>query len=39
MTRINDVNNRIEGHMILSNNERTINGFTLGFDERMNESY
>jgi hypothetical protein len=36
MTRINDVNNRIEGHMILSDGEITTDGFTLGFDERMN---
>jgi hypothetical protein len=36
MARISDVNNRIEGHMILSNVEMPTQGFTLGFDERMN---
>jgi hypothetical protein len=36
MTRISDVTNRIEGHMILSDVEITTDGFTLGFDECMN---
>jgi hypothetical protein len=36
MTRIIDVNNRIEGHSILSDFEITTYGFTLGFDEPRN---
>jgi hypothetical protein len=36
MNRIADINNRIEGHMLLSNDEITTDGITLGFDERMN---
>jgi hypothetical protein len=36
MIRINDVNNSIECHMILSDVEIKIDGFSLGFDERMN---
>jgi hypothetical protein len=36
MTRINDVNNRIEGHMILSNGEVSTDGIILGFDGRLN---
>jgi hypothetical protein len=36
MNRINDITNRIEGHMILSNGEVNTDGITLGFDERMN---
>jgi hypothetical protein len=36
MNRINDINNRIEDNMILSNGEITTDGFTLGFNERMN---
>jgi hypothetical protein len=36
MARINDINNRIDGHLILSNSEITTDGLTLGFDERMN---
>jgi hypothetical protein len=30
MARINDVNNRIEGHIILSDVEIKTDGFTLG---------
>jgi hypothetical protein len=36
MTRRNDVNNRIKGHMILSNSVITTDGISLGFDDRMN---
>jgi hypothetical protein len=36
MNRTNDINNRIEDHLILSNGEVSTNGITLGFDERMN---
>jgi hypothetical protein len=36
MLRTADINNRIEGHLILSNSEITIDGITLLFDERMN---
>jgi hypothetical protein len=31
-----DINNRIEGHMILSNGEISTDGITLGFNEHMN---
>jgi hypothetical protein len=36
MNRTNDINNRIDGHLILSNGEVSTDGITLGFDERMN---
>jgi hypothetical protein len=36
MTRINDINNRIDGHRILSDGEISTDGIKLGFDERMN---
>jgi hypothetical protein len=36
ITRICDINNRIEGHMILSNGEGLTDGFTLSFDVHMN---
>jgi hypothetical protein len=35
MTRICDINNRIDGHMILSDVEVSIDGVFLPFDERM----
>jgi hypothetical protein len=36
MTRVSDINNRIESHMILSDVDVTTNGIILPFDERMN---
>jgi hypothetical protein len=36
MTRICNINNRNEGHMILSNGEVFTDGVILPFDERMN---
>jgi hypothetical protein len=36
MTRIKDINNRIDGHMILCDGEITTDGLTLGFDEHIN---
>jgi hypothetical protein len=36
MTRINGINNRIEGHIFICDGEITADGITLGFDERMN---
>jgi hypothetical protein len=36
MMRTMDINNRIEGHMLLCDGEITTDGITLGFDERMN---
>jgi hypothetical protein len=36
MSRISEMNNRIDGHLILSDCEISTDGFTLGFDERMN---
>jgi hypothetical protein len=36
MNRTNDINNRIEGHLILSHGEVSTDGITLVFDERMN---
>jgi hypothetical protein len=36
MTRTADINNRIEGHMLLSNGEVSTDGITLPFDEGMN---
>jgi hypothetical protein len=34
--RIADINNRIEGHLILNNSEITTDGITLGFNKSMN---
>jgi hypothetical protein len=34
--RTADINNRIEGHLILNNGEITTDGITLGFNESMN---
>jgi hypothetical protein len=36
MLRTSDINNRIEGHVLLYDGEITAVGFTLGFYERMN---
>jgi hypothetical protein len=36
MTRISDINNRIEGHRLLFDAEVSTNGLTLPSDERMN---
>jgi hypothetical protein len=36
MIRTADINNRIEGHLLLFDDEISTDCFTLGFDERMN---
>jgi hypothetical protein len=36
MTRIKDINNRIEGHMILSDVEVSTDGVILPFNQHMN---
>jgi hypothetical protein len=38
MSRISDINNRIEGHTILSDIEVSNDGITLGFYERRNHN-